>query len=336
MKPAILVAGGAGYVGAHTCKALSAAGYQPVVFDNLSTGHRGFVRWGDLIEGDIRDLAAVTAAIQEHGVVAVLHFAACAYVRESFVDPAKYYENNVAGTLSLLNGMRAGGCDKVVFSSSCAVYGQPDTLPIAETAATLPTNPYGASKLMSERILADYAPAYGLRSISLRYFNASGADAGQALGELRDPETHLIPRALMAVLGHITDFHVFGADFPTPDGTAIRDYIHVSDLADAHLSALELLLGGHAGGVFNLGTGEGQSVRAVLSMIQEVTGHELPAVRVDRRLTCEPARLVADATLARRLLAFQPCRSDLRTIIRTAWAWHQKAHARNDPAWLAA
>ncbi len=327
MKATILVAGGGGYVGAHACKALSEAGYQPLVFDNFSTGHREFVRWGPLIEGDIRDSAAVADAIRKQGVTAVLHFAGCAYVRESFFNPAKYYENNVAGTLSLLNGMRAAGCDKVVFSSSCAVYGQPKTLPIAETAATVPTNPYGASKLACERILADYTPAYGLRSISLRYFNACGADACQALGELRDPETHLIPRALMTVLGHITDFQVFGTDFPTPDGTAIRDYIHVSDLADAHLAALELLLGGHSGGVFNLGTGEGHSVRTVLSMIQKVTGHELPAIRGDR-MTCEPARLVADATLARRSLAFQPCRSDLPTIIRTAWAWHQKAHPR--------
>ena len=334
MKSTVLVTGGAGYVGSHTCKALSDAGYRPVVFDNFSTGHRGFVRWGDLIEGDIHDSAAVAAAIRYHGVSAVLHFAACAYVRESILDPGKYYDNNVAGTLSLLRGMQMTGCDKIVFSSTCAVYGQPETLPITETTPILPVNPYGASKAMVERMLADYATAYGLRPISLRYFNACGADEDQALGELRDPETHLIPRALMAVQGHISDFHVFGTDFATPDGTAIRDYVHVADLADAHLSALELLLGGHRGGTFNLGAGKGHSVREVLAMIHQVTGHEL-AVR-GTRMTGEPAALVADTGVARRMLGFQPTRSDLGTIVRTAWAWHQMAHPKNCPARLPA
>ena len=257
MTRAVLVAGGAGYVGAHTCKALARAGFLPVVLDNLSTGHREFVRWGPLVQADLRDTAAIADTIRRHHCLAVLHFAAFAYVGESVTDPAKYYDNNVAGTLSLLAGMRAAGCDALVFSSTCAIYGQPAQVPIVEDTRPDPVNPYGASKLMVERILADFRPAYGLRSIALRYFNACGADPDNEIGELRDPETHLIPRAMMALQGHIPDFAVFGTDFETPDGTAIRDYIHVADLADAHVAALGQLLGGAPGGVFNLGTGRG-------------------------------------------------------------------------------
>jgi len=231
MARAVLVAGGAGYVGSHTCKALAQAGFFPVVLDNLSTGHQAFVRWGPLVRADLHDSEAVADTIRWHDCAAVLHFAAFAYVGESVSDPAKYYDNNVAGTLSLLNGMRAAGCDKLVFSSTCAIYGQPAQLPIREETPADPINPYGASKLMVERILADFRPAYGLRSTALRYFNACGADPDTEIGELRDPETHLIPRAMMALQGHIEDFAVFGTDFPTPDGTAVRDYIHVADAA---------------------------------------------------------------------------------------------------------
>jgi UDP-glucose 4-epimerase/UDP-arabinose 4-epimerase len=329
MTRAILVAGGAGFVGGHTCKALARAGFLPVVFDNLSTGHRDFVRWGPLVQADLHDTAAVADAIRQHHCVAVLHFAAFAYVGESVTDPAKYYDNNVVGTLSLLAGMRAAGCDALVFSSTCAIYGQPAQVPIAEDTPPDPINPYGASKLMVERILADFRPAYGLRSIALRYFNACGADPDAEIGELRDPETHLIPRAMMALQGHIADFAVFGTDFDTPDGTAIRDYIHVADLADAHVAAVERLLAGSAGGAFNLGTGRGYSVLEVLRAIEREAGEVLPEVSGPPRAG-DPAVLVADPTRAREGLGFNPVHSDLATIVRTAWAWHRRAHPRRN------
>ena len=332
MTRAVLVAGGAGYVGAHTCKSLARAGFLPVVLDNLSTGHREFVRWGPLVQADLRDTATVSDAIRRHACVAVLHFAAFAYVGESVSDPAKYYDNNVAGTLSLLAGMRAAGCEALVFSSTCAVYGQPTQVPIMEDTPPDPINPYGASKLMVERILSDFRPAYGLRSIALRYFNACGADPDNEIGELRDPETHLIPRAMMALQGHIDDFAVFGKDFETPDGTAIRDYVHVADLADAHVAALEQLLGESPGGVFNLGSGRGYSVKEVLQAIELETGERLPSVTGPRR-PGDPAVLIADPARARRALGFDPMHSDLPTIIKTAWAWHRRAHPRrNAPA----
>jgi len=228
----VLVTGGAGDVGAHACKALSKAGYVPITVDNLSTGHERFVRWGPLIKADTRDNEALTQAFRTYKIEAVLHFAASAYVGESIGDRQKYYENNVAGSLSLLKAMLQAGCRSMVFSSTCAVYGEPNDTPIIETAPKDPVNPYGSSKLMIERILGDYARAYGLEFIALRYFNACGADPDAEIGEMRDPETHLIPRAMMAIQGHISDFAVFGNDYPTPDGTAIRDYVHVSDLAD--------------------------------------------------------------------------------------------------------
>ena len=332
MTHAVLVVGGAGYVGGHTCKALARAGFLPVVLDNLTTGHRDFVRWGPLVEADIRDSATVADTIRQHGCAAVLHFAACAYIGESMVDPAKYYDNNVVGTLALLAGMRAADCAALVFSSTCAVYGQPEQLPIVEATRPDPISPYGASKLMVERILADFGRAYGLRSIALRYFNACGADPDGEIGELRDPETHLIPRAMMALQGHISDFAVFGADFETPDGTAIRDYIHVADLAAAHVAALRQLLAGAPGGVFNLGTGQGHSVLEVLHAIERAAGERLPGVTGARR-PGDPAVLVADPSRAREELGFDPQHSDLDSIVRTAWAWHRRAHPRrNAPA----
>lgn len=332
MTRAVLVAGGAGYVGSHTCKSLARAGFLPIVLDNLSNGHREYVRWGPLVQADLRDTAAIADTIRQHRCLAVLHFAAFAYVGESVTDPAKYYDNNVTGTLSLLAGMRAAECDALVFSSTCAVYGQPAQVPIVEDTQPDPVNPYGASKLMVERILADFRPAYGLRPIALRYFNACGADPDNEIGELRDPETHLIPRAMMALQGHIPDFAVFGTDFETPDGTAIRDYVHVADLADAHVAALGRLLAGAPGGVFNLGTGRGYSVREVLHAIEREAGEQLPGVTGPRRAG-DPAVLIADPTHARRELGFDPVRSDLETIVRTAWAWHRRAHPRrNSPA----
>jgi len=323
-KPAVLVTGGAGYIGAHACRALAYAGYRPIVYDNLSTGHRAFVS-APLVVGDLLDRTALARTFAEHDIAAVMHFAAASLVGESMVDPQKYYLNNVAGTLSLLDVMRGAGCMWLVFSSTGAVYGRADSKALPEGFPCAPINPYGASKLMIERLLADYRSAYGFGAFCLRYFNASGADAKGDIGELRENETHLIPRAMMALQGHLSDFAVFGDDYDTPDGTAIRDYIHVTDLADAHVTALGLLMQGHTGGSFNLGTGKGFSVREILAAIAEVTGRAVPHVIKPRRAG-DPAYLVADPTAARTVLKFAPERSDLSTIIRTAWAWHQKAH----------
>jgi UDP-arabinose 4-epimerase len=325
MAISVLVAGGAGYIGSHTCKALSQAGFLPVAFDNLSTGHRDFIRWGPLVEADLRDTAAVTEAIRRHDCAAVLHFAAFAYVGESVTDPAKYYGNNVGGTLSLLAGMREAGRDKIVFSSTCAIYGQDAAVPITESARPDPINPYGASKLMCERILRDYRHAYGIRSFCLRYFNACGADPDGEIGELRDPETHLIPRAMMAIQGHVDDFAVFGTDFPTADGTAVRDYIHVTDLAAGHVAAIQRLLDGSEGDACNLGTGHGYSVKQVLRAIEREANKQVPGTFGPRRAG-DPPELVADTSHARAVLDFAPTLSSLEQIVRTAWAWHRRAH----------
>src|SRR5471032_2918243 len=323
-RPAILVTGGAGYIGSHGCRTLAAAGYHPVVFDNFSTGHRSFVT-GSLVTGDLQDSAALDRAFAQYDIVAVMHFAASSLVGESVVDPGKYYANNVAGTLSLLDAMRKAGCNRLVFSSTGAVYGDADSKALAESYPCAPINPYGTSKWMIERVLADYRSAYGLGSFCLRYFNASGADASGTIGELRDIETHLIPRAMMALQGHVADFAVVGDNYDTPDGTAIRDYIHVTDLAAAHVLALQLLLQGHSGGAFNLGTGTGFSVREILTAIAAETGRKVPHVVKPRR-SGDPTYLVADPTAAREILKFRAAHSDLAAIIRTAWAWHQEAH----------
>jgi UDP-glucose-4-epimerase GalE len=326
---AILVTGGAGYVGAHACKALRRAGFAPIVFDNLSTGHKSFVRWGPLVQGDIKDTKSLLDAMRTYNADAVLHFAASAYVGESVTNPQKYYENNVGGSLSLLRAMLAAGCRKLVLSSSCAIYGEPEEIPIGEMTPQNPVNPYGASKAMVERILSDYQHSHEIGAIALRYFNASGADSDSELGELRDPETHLIPRAMMAIQGHINDFAVFGNDYPTPDGTAVRDYIHVADLAEAHVAALQHLLAGKPGGAFNLGTGRGYSVKQVLHAIAAETGESLSVLNAPRR-EGDPPVLVADASLSRSELDFTPRLSDLKTIVQTAWAWHRRVHPRLD------
>jgi UDP-arabinose 4-epimerase len=323
------VIGGAGYVGAHTCKALSRAGYQPVVLDNLSTGHESFVRWGPIVRADIRETSAVREVLDRYCPAAVMHFAALASVGESVTDPQSYYDNNVVGSLSLLRTMLEAGCLKLIFSSSCAIYGQPSKQPIHETTRPAPVNPYGHSKLMVENILADYGRAYGLRSIALRYFNASGADPDGELGELRDPEVGLIPRAMMALQGYLSDFMVFGNDYDTPDGTAIRDYVHVADLAEAHVAALRRLLAGRPSGAFNLGTGHGHSVKQVLDMIVAETGQSLSMTTGARR-PGDPPVLVADPSHAKSELSFAPQQSDLKTIIRTAWDWHRRAHGRKE------
>jgi UDP-glucose-4-epimerase GalE len=321
----ILVLGGAGYIGAQTCKALDRAGFRPVCLDNLCLGHRDFVRWGPLVVADIADENAIVEACRTHNVVAAIHFAAFASVAESVVDPAKYYQNNVAGTVALLSGLLRADVKKLVFSSSCAVYGEPPEQPIRESTLPAPVNPYGMSKLMVERILADYRPAYGMQSVILRYFNACGADLEGQLGELRNNETRLIPRAMMWLQGHLDTFEVFGSDYPTPDGTAIRDYIHVCDLAGAHVLALQHVLGGGKGGVFNLGTGRGHSVKQVLTEIAKVTARPLPAAIAGRR-PGDPPMLIADPHRIIQQFGFRPKHSDLETIVQSAWQWHQKSH----------
>jgi UDP-glucose-4-epimerase GalE len=321
---AILVTGGAGYIGAHCCKALTAAGFQPVVYDNLSTGHRNFVS-RVLVEGDLLDRPRLAATFAQHKIAAVMHFAAASLVGESVANPQKYYLNNVVGTLMLLQAMREAGCSRILFSSTGAVYGNADSKALPENFPCNPINPYGASKWMIERMLTDYRSAYGFGAFCLRYFNASGADPAGDVGELRENETHLIPRAMMALQGHVEDFAIFGDDYDTPDGTAIRDYIHVNDLAAAHVQALQLLLAGHPGGSFNLGTGSGYSVREILAAIQRETGRKVPHVVKPRR-PGDPTYLVADPSAARKTLKFEPAHSDLSSIVRTAWAWHQRAH----------
>jgi UDP-glucose 4-epimerase/UDP-arabinose 4-epimerase len=326
-SPAILVTGGAGYIGAHCCKALSEAGFVPVCFDNLSTGHRDFVKCGPFLEGDVCDTQRLADAIAAHQVVAVMHFAAFSQVGESVGDPQKYYLNNVGGTLSLLKAMLGQGCHRLVFSSTGAVYGNAGRDPIGENAAGAVVNPYGASKWMIEQILADYRRAYGMNSFCLRYFNACGAESSGSIGELRNPETHLIPR-MMALQGHVGDFAIFGDDYETPDGTAIRDYIHVVDLAAAHVRALGALLDGSRGGHYNLDTGSGFSVRQVLAAIEHETGLKVPLVTKPRRAG-DPPILVADPSAAQADLGFVPACSDLSTILRSSWAWHQLAHPKS-------
>ncbi|QVL50604.1 MAG: UDP-glucose 4-epimerase GalE [Thiocapsa sp.] len=318
----VLVTGGAGYIGSHACKLLHQAGYRPIVYDNLVYGHRRAVRWGPLEEGDIQDRARLDAVFESHRPAAVMHFAAFCYVGESVKDPGKYYRNNVAGTLTLLEAMRDHGVAPLVFSSTCATYGVPRSERIAEDHPQNPINPYGASKLMVERLLADFDTAYGLRAIALRYFNAAGADPDSEIGEDHDPETHLIPLAIAAAAGTGPGLTVYGTDYDTPDGTCIRDYIHVADLAQAHLRALDALLGGASSRIYNLGNGQGFSVREVIAATEQVTGLTVP-VEYGARRAGDPPRLVGDASRIRGELGWVPAYASLDAIIRTAWDWHR-------------
>jgi len=313
----VLVAGGAGFIGSHTAKLLAGHGFSPVVYDNLSTGHKASVRWGEFVEGDILSQEKLIAAIETFDPVAVIHFAASAYVGESVTDPAKYYRNNVCGTQSLLEACRLTGGRPVIFSSSCATYGIPDRLPIREGEVQRPINPYGRTKLIAEHMLADYSTAYGMRYAALRYFNACGADIDGELGEKHDPETHLIPRAMLAAAGSADALEVFGDDYDTPDGTCIRDYIHVVDLARAHVLAVEHLANGGGNLVLNLGTGRGTSIKEIVDAIGRVTGREVP-VEMGARRAGDPPALYADPTEAAAKLGFTTLHSDLDTIIRTA------------------
>ena len=322
MSRTILVTGGAGYIGSHACKALARAGYRPVVYDNLSRGHRDAVRWGPFIEGDLADRNQLVAALRREQVDAVMHFAAYAYVGESVQDPSLYYRNNLGGSLALLDSMRAAGVGQIVFSSTCATYGNPETVPIGEDARQLPINPYGETKLAIERALRWYGEAYGLRSVALRYFNAAGADPDGEVGEAHDPETHLIPLAVETALGVRECLDVYGTDYPTPDGTAVRDYIHVQDLAEAHVCALAHLAAGNASLMLNLGTGRGYSVREVIAATEAQAGRPITRRETPRR-PGDPPVLVADPTQAQTILGWRAQISDLATIIRTALAWHE-------------
>ena len=319
----ILVTGGAGYIGSHACKALAEAGYTPVTYDNLSIGNRWAVRWGPLERGEIGDAARLDEVFRRHSPAGVLHFAALALVGESVAEPSRYYHANVGGVLSVLDAARRHGVGAFVLSSTCAVYGAPAVVPIAEDTPPRPINPYGASKLMAERILTDFGQAYGLPGMALRYFNAAGADPDGAIGERRDVETHLLPLAIDAALGRRPPLRILGDDYPTPDGTAIRDYIHVADLALAHVRALDHLLAGGAPGVLNLGTGLGHSVREVLAAVAAAAGRPVPMELAGRR-PGDPPELVARADAARALLgADMLARSDLATIVETALRWHR-------------
>jgi UDP-arabinose 4-epimerase len=313
----VLVTGGAGFIGSHTAKRLRSNGIEPVVYDNLSTGHRSAVRWGPFVHGDILDTERLIATLADHRAEAVIHFAASAYVGESVDQPAKYYRNNVTGTLSLMEACRLTGTKTVIFSSSCATYGIPDQLPIRETTPQSPISPYGESKLIAEHMLRDYAAAYGFCYVALRYFNACGSDPDGELAERHDPEPHLIPRALLAASGAGPSLNVFGADYDTADGTCVRDYIHVSDLADAHVLALDYLAGGGESLAVNLGAGRPSSIREVIDTVASVTDRPVP-VEWGARRAGDPPALYADPTLARNLLGFTPRYSDLETIVRTA------------------
>jgi len=326
--PTILVTGGAGYIGSHTCKALSKAGYKPVSFDNLVSGHSWAVRWGPFENGDIGDRKRLDEVISRYRPVAVMHFAAYAYVGESVLDPGKYYRNNVAGTLTLLEAMRDHGIEQLIFSSTCATYGAPQYVPIDEAHPQRPINPYGESKLMVERMIEDFSKAYGLKWIALRYFNAAGADHECQIGELHEPETHLIPLVLDVAAGLRPSITINGFDYDTEDGTCVRDYIHVSDIADAHILALQALQACEfrsniINAAYNLGNGHGFSVQQVLDKVREVTGHEIPSIQGSRRQG-DPPCLIANADMAKKCLGWKPHQISLEMIIESAWRWHQK------------
>jgi len=317
----VLVTGGAGYIGSHAAKALHQAGYRVVVYDNLVAGHREAVKYGELVEGDIADVDAVRDALRRYDVFAVVHFAAFLDVGESVREPARYYRNNVVGTLGVLEAMAAERPRHFVFSSTCATYGEPLEVPIAETHPQQPINAYGETKLVIERALRHFERAYGLSWIALRYFNAAGADPDGEMGEDHSPEIHLIPRAISAATGG-SGLQVFGTDYPTPDGTCLRDYVHVSDLADAHVRALQALVETGQSDAYNLGTGRPHSVREVIDTVQRVTGLEVPWTTGPRR-PGDPAALYAAPHKAQTGLQWTPRFPDLDSIVRTAWAWHR-------------
>jgi UDP-arabinose 4-epimerase len=323
----VLVTGGAGYIGSHACKALAEAGHEPITYDNLSTGHDWAVRWGPLEVGDILDPARLAEVFARHRPDAVMHFAALAYVGVSVRDPSSYHRTNVVGTLNLLDASRAAGVSRIVFSSSCATYGVPERVPIAIDTPQRPVNPYGWTKLAGERMLTEHCAAYGLGAVALRYFNASGAETSATIGEDHEPETHLIPLALDVAAGRRPHLDLYGDDYPTPDGTCIRDYVHVCDLAEAHVRALDLCEAG-AMRAANLGVGRGYSVHEVVDAVRRVTGREVPR-RIAPRRPGDPPALVADASPASTLPGWSARWTELDAIIDSAWRWHRR-HFRGE------
>jgi len=323
----ILVTGGAGYIGSHVCKALEKKGFEVVVFDNLEYGHSDLARWGTLVQGDLLDRAVLGSVFRKYSPTAIMHFAAYAYVGESVANPAKYYRNNVIGSLNLADTARAHGVKNFIFSSTCAVYGIPAGLPITEEMPLNPINPYGNTKLAIERLLEDYGSAYGMKSVRLRYFNAAGADPDGETGEDHSPEPHLIPLALSAALGRRDDITVYGDDYDTPDGTCLRDYIHVTDLAEAHVRALEYLLKGGETTAINLGNSQGHSVKEVIDTVKRVSQRDF-RVRVGPRRPGDPPSLIGSNKMAEKVLGWRPQRSELKTIIEDAWRWQVKRFGR--------
>ena len=319
---AVLICGGAGYIGSHTNKLLSQQGYDTVIFDNLVYGHKEAVKWGTFIWGDLKNQKEIEAVFQKYPIDAVFHFAAYAYVGESVQEPEKYYYNNVVNTLNLLHVMKKHHCDKIIFSSTCATYGEPEKVPITEDMPQKPINPYGETKLTVERIFRDYEKAYGLKYVVLRYFNAAGADPDGEIGESHNPETHIIPLVLDAASGKRPDIKVFGTDYPTPDGSCVRDYIHVTDLAQAHLQALQYLERGGESDCFNLGNEKGTSVLEIISAVKRVTGRDFTVAPSPRR-PGDPAVLVGSSEKAKAVLGWKPEYADIDTIVRHAWEWHE-------------
>jgi len=325
----ILVTGGAGYIGSHTNKELNRAGYETVVLDNLIYGHEDFLKWGAFEKVDLRDLSGITDIFESYSIETVMHFAAFTNVEESVENPQEYYLNNLRNTLNLLQVMLEFKVKKLVFSSTCATYGNPIEIPLTENHPQNPINPYGRGKFMVEQVLKDYNSAYALRYVSLRYFNAAGADPEGEVGERHNPETHLIPQILDAAIGRREDIKIFGTDYDTPDGTCIRDYIHVTDLADAHLKALKYLEAGGKSQVFNLGNDNGFSVREVIETARKVTGKEIKVTETDRRQG-DPPILVGSSQKAKELMGWKPKYDDLSQIIRTAWQWHKMDKKNNE------
>lgn len=323
MNKNIIVFGGAGYIGSHACKALKKAGYNPITFDNFVTGHPWAVQWGDIFEGDINNIEDIKKAFEQYKPLAVMHFAAASLVGESVENPLKYYQNNVGGTLNILQMMKEFAVKYIVFSSTAAVYGEPTQTPISEDLEKAPINPYGRSKLMVEDILDDCATAYDIRSVRFRYFNAAGADLDGEIGEAHEVETHLIPRVLMAAAKDEDHIKMFGTDYPTEDGTAIRDYIHVGDLVNAHILGVQYLEKGGETTVFNLGTNRGFSVAQIIEATKRATNHDVKVVESPRR-DGDPAILVADNQKAKNILGWQLENSDIDTVLRSAWSWYQK------------
>ncbi len=321
----LLVTGGAGYIGSHTCKLLAAQGHEPVVYDNLCTGHRHLVRWGEFVHGDIRDSARLRQCLARHKPDGVIHFASSIAVGESVQHPGMYYDNNVYGSLQLLQALRDEGVRPLVVSSSAAVYGVPKHMPLSEATQALPINPYGRTKLIMEWMLEDFAAAHNVPWMSLRYFNAAGADPEGETGECHEPETHIIPNMFRAITEPHAKFQLFGNDYNTPDGTCIRDYIHVLDLAAAHILAVKHLLAGNPSQALNLGSEHGASVKELLDLTQQLTGKQVPYT-VEGRRQGDPAVLIADATDAHSILGWYPRYSDIKNILSTAWRWHTTRH----------